>query len=139
MVCSERFLDSLMLASDQIDAEFIAKRNQVAPGVTVTFGILGNELLDAHRRHGHRPLLFTLLELHRLIERTFERRLEIECNRWRLAFGALRVATLPRFELIFSRRTAGADFVLGRSTQRVCERRGTAAFDFSIRRGIATS
>ena len=122
MVCSERFLDSLMLARHQIDAKLIAKRNQVAPGVTVTFGILGNELLDARRRHGHRPFLFTLLELHRRVERTLERRLEIECNRWRLAFGALRIAALPRLELIFLRRMAGADLVLRRPMQQVLKR-----------------
>ena len=45
--------------------------------MTVTFGISGDQLLDARRRHGHRPLLFTLLELYRLVERTLERRLEI--------------------------------------------------------------
>ena len=81
MVCGERFLDGLLLARHQIDAKLVGKRNQVAPGMTVTFGILGDQLLDAGRRHGHHPLLFTLLELYCLVERTLERRLEIRCDR----------------------------------------------------------
>ena len=47
-----------LLARHQIDAKLFAQRNQVAPGVTVTFGILGDQLLDARRRHGHGPLPF---------------------------------------------------------------------------------
>ena len=73
MVCGERFLDGLVLARHQIDAKLVGKRNQVAPGMTVTFGILGNQLLDAGHRHGNRPLLFALLELYGLVERTLER------------------------------------------------------------------
>ena len=78
MLWGERFLDGLALARHQIDAKLVSKRDQVAPGMTVTFDVLGNQLLDASRRHGHRPLLFTLLELYLLVERTLERRLEIQ-------------------------------------------------------------
>src|SRR5262249_13599345 len=47
-----------------------------------------------------------------LVERTLERQLEIRCNRRRFRFGALRIATLSRFEPIFPWRTARADLVL---------------------------
>ena len=58
MVCGERFLDGLLLARHQIDAKLVSKRNQVAPGMTVTFDILGDQLLDAGHRHGHRSAPF---------------------------------------------------------------------------------
>src|SRR5437016_2170394 len=78
----------------------------------VTFDKLGNQLLDASHRHGNDPLLFSLLELYCLVERTLERQLEIRRNRRRFRFGALRIATLSRFEPIVPWRMAGADLVL---------------------------
>ena len=57
MVCGERFLDGLVLAGHQIDAKLVSKRNQVAPGMMVTLGILGNQLLDPSDRQGNRLLL----------------------------------------------------------------------------------
>src|SRR5262245_22960783 len=123
MIWDERVLDGLLAARRQIDAKSIGKRNHVAPGVTIPFAILSRQLLDAGNRHGHHALLFTLLELDGPVECTLECRLEIEFNRRRFAFGALWVAALPRFELIFFGRMAGTDLVLllgrfcrGRST-----------------------
>src|ERR1700756_1937678 len=101
MVCGERFLDGLALARQQIDTKLVAEHDEVAPGLMITLGKLGNQLLDAGLRHAHGPLPFTLLELDRLVERTLERCLEIRRNWLRLAFGALRIATLARFELMF--------------------------------------
>ena len=112
MVSGERFLEGLLLARHQIDAKLAAKLDEVAPGLMVTFDILGNHLLDPRLRHGHGLLPFTLLELYWLAERTLECRLQIRRHWLRLAFETLRVATLPGLELIFFGRTAGADLVL---------------------------
>jgi hypothetical protein len=112
MVCGERFLDGLALARQQIDIKLVAKHDEVAPGLMITLGKLGNQLLDAGLGHGHGPLPFTLLELDLLVERTLECRLQIRRHWLRLAFGTLRVATLPGFELIFFGRTARTDLVL---------------------------
>ena len=77
MVWGERFLDCLLLPRQEIEAKFIGKSNQVAPGLTGTFDILGNQLLDTGHAHGHHPLVLTLLQLDVLGERTLERCLEI--------------------------------------------------------------
>jgi hypothetical protein len=89
MVCGERFLDGLALALHQIDIKLVANNDEVAPSLMITLGKLGNQLLDAGLRRGRYPLLFTLLELDPLVERTLERCLEIRRNWLRLAFGAL--------------------------------------------------
>src|SRR5262249_53951516 len=80
--------------------------------MTVPFGELGDDLLDAGPRHGNHPLPFPLLELYCLIERTLQRQLEIQCNRRRLPFGALWIAALARLELVFPRGPTWADLVL---------------------------
>jgi hypothetical protein len=80
--------------------------------MTVTFDKLGNELLDARHRHADHPLLFPLLELYCLVERTLERQLEIECNRRRLSLGTLGIAALARLELVFPRGSTRADLVI---------------------------
>src|SRR6516162_3145506 len=46
MVSGERFLEGLLLARHQIDAKLAAKLDEVAPGLMVTFDILGHHLLD---------------------------------------------------------------------------------------------
>src|SRR5262249_47145497 len=69
----------------------------------------------------------TLLELNRLAERTFKHRLEVDHNRRGLSLGALRIATLPRLELMFLRRTARADLVLLVGRHRLRRRSGIRA------------
>jgi len=120
-----------VLARQQINAKFVRDSDEVAPGVPITFGELGNELLDASHRHGNDPLLFSLLELYCLVERTLERQLEIRRNRWRFRFGALGIAALARLELVFPRGATGADLVLlGR--RRRCRNGLTVAAFLSI-------
>src|SRR5438034_2849510 len=100
------------LAHHQIDAKLVSERDDVAPGMTIAFGKLGHQLLDAGGRHGNHPFLLTLLERYLLAERTLKQQLEVRCHRRRLALGALRIATLSRLELKFLRRTTRADLVL---------------------------
>src|SRR5262245_20673797 len=112
MVGGECLLDRLLLARHQINAKLVGERHQVAPGMTVAFDILGNQLLNARHRHGNCPLLVALFELYWLVEGAVERQLEIQGNRRRLTFGALWIAALSWFELIFLGRMARADLVL---------------------------
>src|SRR5262249_37449983 len=109
MICSERVLYGLLLARDQIDAESVGQRDHIAPRMTVTFGILGNQLFDASGRHRNQPLFITLFEGYSLVECLLERDFQIQRDWSLLAFGALWIAAFPRFELIFLRRTAGTD------------------------------
>ena len=73
MVCGERFVESITLTRHQIDAKLVAKCDEIASGLMVAFDKLGNQLLDASLYHGRYPLLFTLFELDRLVQRTLER------------------------------------------------------------------
>jgi hypothetical protein len=76
----ESRLDCFTLARRQIDAKYASQNHEVAPGMAVTFGELIDELLDAGCGHGDDPFLFTLPQLYRFTERTFEQRLEVRCN-----------------------------------------------------------
>jgi hypothetical protein len=84
-----------VLARQQIHAKFVREREEIPPSMTVTFGELDNELLDASHRHGNDRILLFLLEFCRLVERMLERQLEIKCNRWR--FRRLRGSGRIRF------------------------------------------
>src|SRR5262245_62926051 len=74
--------------------------------MTITFGKLGDQLFDACGRHRNQPLFIALFELYFLVERLLKRGFQIQRDWSLLAFGALRVAALPGFELIFSGRAA---------------------------------
>src|SRR5262245_38566129 len=95
----------------------------------IALGILGDQLLDARRRHGHDPFLLTLLELDRFAKHIPKHSLEIHYGP-RLPLGALRIAALPWLELVLLRRTARADFVflLGRPSLRGRSGLGAAIF-----------
>ncbi len=69
---------SLVRPADEIDVKLVGKNDKVPPGMTVAFGILGNQLLDSRDRHGDGPFPFALLELYGLIKCTFERLLEVQ-------------------------------------------------------------
>src|SRR5215471_9682649 len=112
MVGGERVLDGLGLATHEVDTKFVSERDEVPPRMTVALGILGNQLFDSCLRHADGPFPFTLLELHLLIQRTLERKLEVQRDWWRLAFGALGVTTLAGLELIFLGRATRTDLVL---------------------------
>ena len=103
--------------------------------MTVAFGKLGDQLLDAGHRHGNRPLPVPLLERDRLAERALERQLEIRCHRLRLALGALRIAALARFEPMCLGRKARTDLVLlvgGLSFRSRAESERRSLFSFNI-------
>ena len=73
-------LDCIALTRRQIDTKSASQLDEVAPRMALTFGELTDELLDPGRRHGDDPLLFTLPQRDRFIERTFQQRLEVRCH-----------------------------------------------------------
>ena len=109
---SERVREGLGLAREEVDPKFVGVCDYVAPSLSVAFGILGNQLLDPGLRHGDDALCLTLLELDLLIERSLERRFEIQRDWWPLALGPLRIAADPGLELELLGWTAGPDLIL---------------------------
>src|SRR5262245_57799655 len=110
ILCGERFFAAI-LARHQLHPELVSQPEDVASGVTVTLGVLGHQLLNASRSHRHDALLLALPQRNFLVQCAAKQRLEVHGNRPGLPLGALRIATLPRLELMFLRRTARTDLV----------------------------
>ena len=113
MVWGERFLDGLVLARHQIDAELISKRDQIASGMTVTFDILGNQVARCQPP----PLIIIrsfspCLSFIVLLSARSSAALRSRCNQKRFPSGALRIATLSGLEPKLLWRAARPDFVL---------------------------
>src|SRR5262245_29796811 len=115
ILCGERFFAAI-LARHQLYPELVSQPEDVASRVAVTLGVLGHQLLNASRSHRHDALLLALPQSNFLVQRVLRQCLEVHGNRPGLPFGALRLATLPRFALMFLRRTTGPDlvFLVGR-------------------------
>jgi hypothetical protein len=107
----QRGFDRLAMARGQIDAKFLRERHQIASGIAIAGGKLNDKLFDAGRTPSENAVLLALSKVHLRVERSFQYRPEIRCDRRRLAVGARRIAALAGFELKSSRRTRIADRV----------------------------
>ena len=77
MIWGERFLDCMVMASQPIDAKLLSVVEDVAPSVTITLRVLGDQLLDAGLGHGKGPLLIALLDRDLLAERILKYAFEV--------------------------------------------------------------
>src|SRR5262245_52986370 len=112
MVRRERFLYYLALACSQVNAKLVSQGDKLTAGMPVTFGILIDELFDAHRCFGKDPLLVTLLQPHFFIERTLDQQFEVWRDGGHFALGPFWISTLAWLPLKLSRRAARPDLVL---------------------------
>src|SRR5262245_64415500 len=112
MVQAQPFFEFLAVGRNQVDTKLVRIDEDIAAGVAITLGELGDQLLDDRLCHGEDALLVTLLESDFIGERLFEQPLQVRYKRRRLAFASLRVAALAGLELILFRWATGATLVL---------------------------
>src|SRR5215510_2702336 len=110
ILSGERFFAAI-LARHQLHPELVSQPEDVASRVAVTLGVLGHQLLNASRSHRHDALLLALPQSNFLVQRVLKQCLEVHRNRPGLPLGAIRIAALPRFELMLLRRAARTNLV----------------------------
>src|SRR4051795_6790346 len=113
LVRRERCLESLLLESQEIEANLLGQGEQVLARVAIAFNELSYELLKAGRKQSERAALLPLSDGHLLIERLRKQFLKIRCETRRLPLGALRISTLTGLELMLLGWPARAHLVLG--------------------------
>src|SRR5712671_8047377 len=91
----------------------VCQIKDLTAGMTVPLGKLVGKLLHADLELGEENLPCVVCDRHLLVEGAFEQRFEVEQDRPRFAFGAVRIAALAGHELMLFRRTAWADLRRG--------------------------